>query len=183
MKNYTQFLGLKFRMSGSGFEYYNYKLPVNAIYGTLETRYNYCEFEGLTIKSLNNCNKIIFICDNFIPLYYARTYQKKRVPVFKVWIYDGKKWIYTDTGANRRLYYLGEQIGKIAVLYRIIGTQCVYNHIYTKDLNKICGERKNSINKNQKGNAYGYMCKAPDYTCTEYDLVGDAHTENTRFKK
>ena len=184
MKNYVITpANTRFKIAGTGENFKGYKLPVNAIFGEVFTRYYYStDAIGLTEKTVAKCDKIAFICDDFKPLYYARTY-KKKVPVFKVWIHNGEKWIHTDTASNQRLYYLGEELGRIAVANGLIATQCVYNHLYPKDMQAICGERKNTINKQEKGSAYGYMCKTPDRTTTDYDCVGDPYAENRRLKK
>jgi len=176
MKKYKQFPGFSYKKAGPGFSYFGYKLPVNALFGTCTMAYKYAtNIVGFTDKTLVDCDKIIYICDDFVPVYTVRNYHKK-VDVFNIHIYDGEKWIKTKTDKNPKYYYLGEKIEIFSRILMLYNTRCIYTHLYPKEINGICGRRENKIK--QSGSAYGYMCKSPDGTITSGDVVPDMFVQN-----
>ena len=176
---------LKIKIAGTGFRFNNRTLPVGAVYGVCNYAYTYKTVGKLipyTRKRLEKCTPFKFICLDFQPIPRINKYNGTPYFVFDILVWDDKRghWINTTTEASSRYFYLGECLYSASREAHILGTFAVDNHISRR--HSPCKLRENAP-YTKAGRAYGYMCKTPDRTTTEYDLVGDVFAENRRFKK
>ena len=187
---------MKIKIAGTGYRFNGRILPVGTIYGVCDCAYKYysvpwsereikrgvAKGDHKTIKQLEKCKPFKFICTRFDNLEHENPYKKEMYPVFDISIYDEihQRWIDTTTEARSDYYYLGEVLLNTSIMYNLHNTIAFDNHISRRY--SPCKLRENAP-YTKAGRAYGYMCKSPDRTTTEYDLVGDEFAENRRFKK
>ena len=156
-------------------------VPEGCVYGVIHTRYNYATDErGYTVKTASKC-KLPYYLTDFRPMYYARRYDGAMCAVFKVHVWNGKRWIHTDTGSSQEYYFLGEFLARELVKCGLIDKKVFGATVLRREMP---GKVRQSRPSGAKGkSAYGYMCRKPDNTMTHYDLIGDDYAENRRFKK
>ena len=155
----------------------NAHIDAGYVFGVFRSRYYYkTTVNGLTVKTAGE-DKIPYYLTDFRPLYYARRYDGKYCAVYNVRVWDEvrKKWINTDTGANRKLYKLGEFLQLEILKHGLYG-----KWLPVLDEKPILRQTRPDFGKGNQ--VYGYMCKTPDLTMTQYDLIGDAYAENRRIK-
>ena len=163
--------------------YNNALIPQGALFGTATMCYEYTTLEnGRTRKRLIPCEKIPFYCTDFRATYKSNKYKNYNIPVYNIIVFDiqQKKFIHTNTSANAKYFYIGEMLDA-EILRRNIGHTHVLPVAYHSK-NAPCQIRTTNTYMYNKG-VYGYMCKSPDHTITEADVIGDAFAENRRFKK